>query len=143
MYRADAAPNRSLLITAFNSTVFGVDRQTGQIVWHRSVAQTPSTIELAIMENVVVAIASRSITFLDYATGMIHKATPVVGEYLGARPVCLIDGPHIYVGANGELSCYTSRGDLVWVQPFTGHGFGSLALGLPGNIRQADSVGSR
>lgn len=141
MYRVDAGPDRSILVTAFSSQVFGLDRQTGQILWQQTMT-AGTVVELAILEAVVVAVDGRTIAFIDYRSGQLLKSVALAGEYT-SRPVMLIDGPHVYVTHNGAVSCYTSRGDVVWLQPFRGKGFGAVALAFPGNARQADSVGNR
>jgi len=55
----------------------------------------------------------------------------------------MIDGGQIFIARNGEVACYTLAGDAVWVQSFQGMGFGSVALGVPGAVRQADDTGSQ
>lgn len=55
----------------------------------------------------------------------------------------VVAGGHIYVGRAGTVSCMTTRGQPVWVQKFEGKGFGSVALGFAGNIRQADDAGTK
>jgi len=101
-----------------------------------------TVVELAVFDNVVVAVNGFVLVFLAYRTGQLHKQVKLAGQP-STRAVMLIDGHHVYVANNGEVSCYSSSGDLVWLQPFKGFGFGAVALALPGNARQADSVGSR
>lgn len=55
----------------------------------------------------------------------------------------LVDGGHVYVARGGEVTCFTTQGQVVWFNPFKGKGTGSIALGLPGNVRQADDIGSK
>ena len=49
----------------------------------------------------------------------------------------------VYPDDDGEVACYATNGDAVWLQKFEGMGFGSVTLGLPGNVRQGDDVGSK
>lgn len=141
MYRSDAAPFDGILVTAFRGRVFGINRTNGAIVWaHETGGQ--SEIEIAIIDSTVIAVESRSLTFLDYATGRVYKQVALAGEYPW-RPVMLIDKGHIYIARSGELTCYSASGDTLWHQPFTGQGFGELALALPGQARQADSRGNK
>lgn len=143
MYRAEAGPDRSILITAFNNKVFGIDRTTGNILWLTELGRGYGpTVEIAIIDHVVVAVCGESLAFIDYRSGGTLKEVKLAGDPAN-RPTMLIDGQHVYIATHGELGCYTPAGDLVWFQPFKGHGYGNIALGLPGNIRQADSIGSR
>ena len=80
-----------------------------------------------------------------YLSGSMHEVIKRVA-LVGAnprRPIMVIDAGQIFVARNGEVACYTPAGDPVWVQPFSGMGMGSVALGLPGVLRQADDSGSR
>jgi outer membrane protein assembly factor BamB len=143
MNRAEAGHDRTVLISAFNNKIFGVNRQNGQLLWQVELgAGYGPTVDIAIIDNVVVAVCGATLSFIEYRTGRVYKEVKLAGEP-SSRPTLLIDGQHVYVASDGELGCYTSAGDLVWFQPFKGHGHGTMALGLPGNIRQADSLGSR
>lgn len=148
MYRASAAEDRSVLVTAFKGRVFGLDRATGQVRWEVSLLLQASgwgvedETEIWIGGDVVIACSTRSLAFISYPDGRLLASKPIPGSY-PARPTMLVDGEHVYVGRGGELSCFTTRGDLVWFQPFQGKGLGSLAIGLPGNVRQADDAGAK
>lgn len=135
MYRSDAAVDRSVLIAAFGSRVFGIERGSGQIRWEAELAG--ADVEIVIADATVIAATQTHLAFIDYRSGTIHKSVALQGNWIG-RPTMIIDGEHIYVGGNGEVSCYTLRGDAVWLQPFKGKGTGAVALGVPGNVRQAD-----
>ncbi|MEO8797459.1 MAG: PQQ-binding-like beta-propeller repeat protein [Polyangiaceae bacterium] len=139
MYRTDLGLSDPILVTAFNSYVFGLDRQSGQPLWSHKLAGQSSTVELALLENVVVALDQASLTFLEYATGRLLGSVTLAGG--GTRATMLIDGPHVYVARSGEVACYTSHGNLVWLQPFKGFGYGAVAMALPGGVRQADDIG--
>jgi len=136
MYRMDASADRSILIVAYSAQVFGIDRMNGQIVWHQRISHTGMVVEFAIVEQVVVALCGDKLLFLDYRSGHLHKAVTLPAST--ARPTMLVDGQQVVIAVDGKVLCYTTTGDHVWLQPFTGHGYGTIAVGLPGNIRQAD-----
>ncbi|AKV00144.1 hypothetical protein AKJ09_06807 [Labilithrix luteola] len=50
----------------------------------------------------------------------------------------LFDQGQLIVSALGSVACLTLPGELVWQQPFSGEGYGAVAAGFPGNVRQAD-----
>lgn len=136
MYRRDAAPDRSLLISAFSGQVFALDRATGAIRWEANLGDY-SAVEIFLAEGVVVVATLKHLAFFDYLTGSLHRTVELPSH--AGRSTMLVDGEHIYVGGSGAVACYTLRGDHVWSQPFKGKGHGDVALGLPGNVRQADA----
>lgn len=141
MYRDAPGP---LLIVAFRERVFGMDRVTGAVRWRAEVGPHVNTavVELAVDEDVVVACSPHRLTFIDYATGAIRKRIDREDRATGGRPVMLIDGEQVFIGGPGSVACYTRLGDLLWDEGFKGEGYGSVALGVPHRVRQADEVGS-
>jgi outer membrane protein assembly factor BamB len=142
MYRTPATENRSILVTAFSGKIFGLDRVSGAQRWAFEFDAHAGEVELAIESGVVVACNFNKLAFIDYATGAVLRIVNLVGEY-PRRPTMLVDQGQILIARNGEVACYALSGDALWLQPFTGKGFGTIALGLPGNIRQADDAGSK
>lgn len=142
MYRQDAAPDRTILVTAFNSQLFGIDRATGQVRWTVSEILGYGLFEIAIEHDVVIVASPVNLGFVEYLTGKILAVVPIGGEYPG-RPTMLVDNGFVYIGRQGELTCFTTRGQKVWQEPFKGKGMSTMALGLPGNVRQADDPGAR
>lgn len=140
MYRQDAPADRPILVTAFNRRLFGIDRATGEIRWSviREIGDD-QIYEIAIDGDIVIAASSTQIGFVDYLSGKVHAIVPIGGD--ARRPLMVVDGGFLYITTTGQLTCFTTRGQLVWNQPFKGHGYGPMALGLPGNIRQADDNG--
>jgi outer membrane protein assembly factor BamB len=144
MYRQ---PNESspLLITAFHGRVFGIDRQSGEIIWKvkmGTAVDMGEAVELAVDDDVVVACTRNGLAFIDYQTGTVHKLIQRDDVASGARrPTMIIDGNRIFVTGFGALACYTVKGDLVWEQRFKSEGFGDLAIGFPHKVRQADMHG--
>lgn len=141
MYRANIASDRGVLLSAFGGKLFGLDRMTGHSRWAVEL-EGGSEVELAVEGDTVIACTWRRLTFIRYSDGQVLKQITLAGEY-PYRPVMLVDDGQIFVARNGEVSCYTLQGDLIWLQPFKGLGLGAVALALPGNVRQADGVGSR
>lgn len=140
MYRQDASPDRTLLITAFNGSLFAVDRASGEVRWQVLDIPGYGIFEIAIEDGIIIAVSDKSLAFVDYLTGRKIKVVAVEGTHT-RRPTIVVEGGCVYIGRDGELACYTTQGELVWHQPFKGRGFGSMALGFPGNLRQADDPG--
>ncbi len=141
MYRASSAEDRSVLVTAFGGKIFGIDRATGAPRWSHQL-DGQGELELLVDGGMVIAVSHTRLTFLRYDNGQVVKQVPLLGTY-ASRPIMMVDGGQIFIARNGELACYTLAGDPVWIQPFTGHGFGNMALALPGNARQADDTGAK
>ncbi len=144
MYRTDASEDRSLLVTAFRGRVFALDRVTGQIRWK---VEPPDfdvgPLEIVFGQGVVLAVSGRHLTFVDYASGRVLKRIDRKERGAGGRPIVIVDGEQLFIGSSGSVACYSLNGDFLWEQYFTGEGFGEPAIGLPGNVRQADDRGSR
>lgn len=141
MYRASSAEDRSILVSAFSGKVFGLDRVTGQQRWSVNL-QDAGEVELAVRDGMVVACTWRVLSFIRYDNGHLVKRVALIGEH-PRRPIMMIDGGQIFIARNGEVACYTLAGDPVWAQPFTGMGVGSVSLGFPGAVRQADDAGMK
>lgn len=142
MYRTTAAADRSILVTAFSGKVFGLHRATGAIAWSAEIEPYGGEVELAVEGDVVIACSRGRLAILDYLTGRSIAYVPLVGDH-ARRPTMVVDRGQIVVARNGEVACYATNGEAVWLQKFEGMGFGSVALGLPGNVRQADDAGSK
>lgn len=136
------APANSILVTAFSNQIFGLDAASGQIVWQVVPPSGYGEVEIAIEDGIVIAANTAVLSFIDYRTGHVHATVPILGQYT-RRPTMIVSGGFVYIGLNGEVVCLTTRGQPVWTQPFPGKGLGSVALGVPGTIRQADDVGSK
>jgi outer membrane protein assembly factor BamB len=140
MYRDNARP--ALLVTAFKNKVFGLDRDTGEVRWRVAIEDfAANAVELAIDETTVIACSSFNLVFIDYATGAVRKRVTRHDAAKGVRPVMVLADGHLYIGGSGELTCYTSEGEHRWDQGFKGEGYGTVTLGLPHLVRQADEKG--
>jgi outer membrane protein assembly factor BamB len=142
MYRENAAEDRSIIITAFSGKIFGLERASGKIVWSAELESYGGEVDIFIESGVVVACTRSRLALLDYKTGRSLAYVALVGEYAG-RPTMIVDQGQIIIARSGEIACYALNGQALWLQPFQGMGFGSVSVGLPGNIRQADDVGSK
>jgi outer membrane protein assembly factor BamB len=138
MHRTSA---NQVLVSAFNGRVFGLESSTGAIRWERNL-EWADEVEIAVEDGIVIAATGKRLAFLDLATGNPHAIVDIPGDYTG-RATMVIQGGHIYVGRAGTISCMTIRGQPVWTQGFEGRGFGSVALGFAGNVRQGDDQGAK
>lgn len=142
MYR-EAPVVAPILVVAFGGKVFGVSRRTGEIEWRVKMSPTFAPAELLVDEELVVACDPEVIVFIDYHTGAIRKYVHRTDTAANARSIMLLDDSHVFIGGTGNVACYTRDGERVWDQGFPGEGYGAVALGLPGKVRQADDAGSR
>ncbi|MDO9019418.1 MAG: PQQ-binding-like beta-propeller repeat protein [Deltaproteobacteria bacterium] len=142
MYRTSAAADRSILVSAFSGQIFGLHRSTGAVAWSAEIEGYGGEVEVAIEGDVVIACTRSRLALFDYLTGRTIAYVHLVGEH-ARRPTMVVDQGQIIVARNGEVACYATNGDAVWLQKFEGMGFGSVTLGLPGNVRQGDDVGSK
>jgi hypothetical protein len=137
MYREHAA-GAPLWIVAFNGKVFGIERATGLIRWRAALQKGP--VELMIDQDLVVAVDYGTIALIDYMSGTVRKLIQRGDVAKAMRAVILVDGPHLLIGGTGEIACYTRDGEFLWDQGFTGEGYGSVSIGVPGRVRQADML---
>jgi len=142
MYRQDASVDRSILVVAFNGRVYGVDRATGVRRWEGPELEA-SELHLEVTEGIVVVSKRGMVVLLDYASGALLTAIQVPGEVAAARATVLVAAPYVYIGADGELFCYSMRGERIWHDPFRGKGHGRIALALPGDASVSDDGGAR
>lgn len=142
MSQASTAQDRTILVVGFRGQVFGLERATGHVVWETPLGDRfADETEIWIGNDVVIAASRTRLAFIAYETGQLYASIPLPGSY-ESRPTMLVDEEHVYIGRRGELSCFTTRGQPVWFNPFKGKGLGSMAIGLPGNVRQADDTGT-
>jgi outer membrane protein assembly factor BamB len=138
-YRNEGRGDRSLLIVAMGYHVTAVDLATGREVWRHALSGGGTgAVDLAIHDRLVVACASGArVSALDYATGAVRWSADTTG--VEGRATILVDAGRILVAKDGYLDCFDEAGNSVWKQELSGLGHGVAALGLPGNVRQADA----
>jgi outer membrane protein assembly factor BamB len=142
MYRTDADPDRPVLVVAFNGRVFGLDARTGQRQWSHDITPGHGEVELVVQSGKLFAAVGRTLLCIAYPTGELLGKTTLPGTYQ-SRPTMMVNGDLLYVASGGELTCLDASGKPLWHEPFVGKGIGSIALGFPGDVRQADDVGSK
>jgi outer membrane protein assembly factor BamB len=145
----DTAEDRALLVVAANSEVIAFRRTDGTIAWRQTFSgsflgmqtRDMGAMELAFLGGRVYIGARDRIVCLDYTTGAVVGQVPLPGPV--RRPCFLLEGDHLYVVGSDRLLCFTHGGEFVWQSP---HGLSLLdspAIGVPGNVRPGDDVGSR
>ncbi len=126
-----------MLVVAFSGSIFGLDGATGATRWEHSLAYN-GEVELLIQHGRVYATTGLALHCFDYASGRVLGKVHIPDRYKG-RPSMVIERDRIYVGSGGEVTCFSIGGEALWTQGFSGKGIGRVALGFPGNVRQADA----
>ena len=138
MYRDSEDLDRPLLIIALLDQVIALDRRSGEARWQHKLAQFGSAVEIQIVGGRVFAVTSNGHLYgFDYLDGSRLFSVKLSGSYLG-RPTMLVDADHLYIAKGGEIVCLDFEGKELWFNGLPGKGVGPVALGLPGNVRQAD-----
>jgi outer membrane protein assembly factor BamB len=135
-YRNTPAANGPLVV-AFNGRVFGVERDTGEIRWEHALAKRlgqPNRI--AITHDRVYAASTNEVCCLDYQTGEEHWRVERLRKGIHAL---VVHGDRIFIASTGEVECLSLAGDYLWANDFKGKGYGPLAMGVPGDVMQADA----
>jgi outer membrane protein assembly factor BamB len=140
-YREDGSEDRSILVVAFTRKLFGLDPRNGSVVWENAI-QGHGEIEVIIAHERVFAITWSHLHAFHYPSGRPLGEVALPGRYKG-RPSVVLERGFLYVAGSGEVTCFDLDGRVIWLQPFTGKGVGRISLGFPGNVRQADDVGSQ
>jgi outer membrane protein assembly factor BamB len=139
-YRQQDPPpefDRSILLVGLNGQLVGLDRDSGEIRWENPLGRSGGEVFVAIRYGLVVASPPTSVIYrVDYATGETLWQAQATG---GGQTTILIEPDCIVVGKAGYLDCFDHDGRKLWAQPLEGKGIGSVALGYPGNVAQADS----
>ncbi len=140
-YRDSAAPDRSLLVIGLNGRIIGMDRNTGA---HRFEYQLDGIgeVELVVQDERIFAASGRKLYCFEYPTGVMLGTAELPSKF-GGRHTMVIDNGFVYLATRGAVACFDENGRLLWSDPLPGRGAGSVALGFPNNVRQADDVGGR
>jgi outer membrane protein assembly factor BamB len=127
-YRETEQP---VLVTAFNGQVFGLDPNTGKILWDENVGG--NTVRVAVTEDRVYAATYDGLTALEYPSGKkLWQAKTTMSATL------LVVGNRIYLGGDGKMECVSTDGQPLFKNGFTGKGMGGIAFGVPGAVAQSD-----
>ncbi len=126
-----------VLVVAFNTHVIGMDPVSGRRLWYWTPlpAVAVGTWRIAIAETRVLVCGGSLVACLAYDTGkeLWRRESPVFAATL------LVEGDRFFVAGSGTLAAFDiETGKLLWHEPFKGHGHGPVALGVPGNVVQAD-----
>ncbi|MBA2545134.1 MAG: PQQ-binding-like beta-propeller repeat protein [Deltaproteobacteria bacterium] len=128
-----------LIVTAAGGKLIGLDPENGAVVWENGLdGGGHGEVALAITEQRIFASASRGALFcLAYPSGTQLWTAKTSSS---GRATILVEGPNVLVAKHGHIDCYdVSSGDRRWSSPLPGHG--TVAIGVPGNVVQADEYG--
>lgn len=133
---------RDILIVGINGQVLGIDVASGAVKWEDGLKGGGyGEVALAATDRHVFASALAAMLFcFDYATGRLlwKEETSASG-----RASVVVQDERVYVAKGGEINCFTFEGRRLWAQPLPGRGLGSVSIGFPGNIVQADDRGAK
>ena len=130
--------DRSVILVGLNGHLAGLDVATGQVLWKNALrGGLDGEVEIATWGNYVFASATGPKLFaVDYHSGEEVWTVPTSGT---GRAVLVVEENMVMVAKEGTIDCYDFGGQRLWSQALRGLGVGNIAIGLPGNIRQADS----
>lgn len=133
---------RDILIVGINGRVIGIDTASGQPRWEDGLKGGGyGEVALAATDRLVFASATGAMLFcFEYATGQLVWKSETTSS---GRASVVVQDERVYVAKGGEIDCFTFEGRRVWAQGLPGRGLGSIALGFPGNIVQADDRGAK
>ncbi|WP_437603167.1 PQQ-binding-like beta-propeller repeat protein [Sorangium sp. So ce590] len=133
-YRTIAAA--PVLVAAFLDQIFGVDPVTGRVLWeHKQGGAGYSSTALLITPAAIYAATFSSIACLRYPTGELLWQAETATQ---GRATLLLEGDRLFVAKQGEIECFSLTGQSLWHNRFKGKGMAAVALGVPGNVAQAD-----
>jgi outer membrane protein assembly factor BamB len=133
MYRDNEAP-QPVVVAAVGGSVFGLSRATGDQVWEQEL--DAMDVRIALHRDRVVAVGNEVLLVIDQASG--RRLERVALPFGHAGPTTIVcDGDHIFVGRGGELVALDFDGAILWKQPFSGMGTGSVAIGAGNRVQQA------
>ncbi len=136
MYRANADEDRSVVVFGLNGRIIALDVSTGSRKFEHQVGR--GEVELLIEDERIYAVtADRRLYCFTYPSGRALGSTKLPGTY-ASRPTMLMDSGRLFICSGGEVVCTNLDGGVLWHDPMTGKGLGSMSIGLPGVTRQAD-----
>ena len=130
-----------VLVLALNGRVLGLQVTDGKLLWEHQIG-SHGEVELLSTGDRIYATDGRNLYAFRYPDGEQLLALGLPGAYFG-RSTMVVEGGRLFVATRGEISCFTLEGQLLWHDGLQGRGVGSVALGFPGNLRQADDAGSQ
>jgi hypothetical protein len=134
----DMPQESPLLVAAFNGGVFALGRSDGQVAWSFELGGPRVT--RAVVHGDRVFVLGSELACLDYTTGRLLWRVAVPEAV--TRGTLIADGDRVFVADAGEVAAFeTQQGDMLWHEPFTGHGLGVVALAVRGASAQGDVSG--
>lgn len=126
--------DRSVVIATVAGKLVGLDAQTGIIAWEHAIeAGTP---QLVVGAGLVLAAVGQSLYCCEYRTGR-----PMWRATLSApspRVTMVVEPDRVYAFGAGIVDAFDHAGRKVWTRPILPGATASGAIGLPGNVSQAD-----
>lgn len=150
MYRSQLE-ERPILVFAFDGELVGVARDNGETRWQCPLPGAGGAVDFIIDRHRIFAATHPGKLFcVDYLSGAVNwnadiSDTPELETAEDDRPALLLDGRYLFVSNwRGELSCFSTEGEKLWSRPAQKQGLvGAPALGVPGNVRPADTIGQK
>lgn len=131
-----------MLVVGLNGRLMAFDAHSGASRWEHKLPTGHGEVEVLVHEGRVYASSGFQLMCISYPDGRLLGTIDLPGTYKG-RPTMLLEGCRLYVGLLGEICCFDLDGQLLWHDGLAGKGVGSVSLGFPDNVRQADDKGAK
>jgi outer membrane protein assembly factor BamB len=131
---AAAVEDKSIVVTAVSGKLVGLDARSGSVVWEHAIDN--GTPMLLIGQGLVLAAVGQSLYCCDYKTGR-PMWRAALSAY-AARITMIFEGEHVYAFGAGVVDAFDRVGRRVWTRPILPGANASGAIGVPGNVSQAD-----
>jgi outer membrane protein assembly factor BamB len=128
----------SILVAAFNGRLFGVEPSTGRLLWEHGLDGAVIATSLVVTHNAIYAATGTKLSCVRYPAGDLAWS---VRTHAQGRGTLLLDGERLFLAKAGEIECFSLTGVSLWHNEFKGKGASDVALGVPGNVAQADATG--
>lgn len=147
MYRSEFEERR-ILVLAFDGELIGIARDNGETRWSRRLPGAGGAVDFLIDgEHIYAAANPGKLYCVNYFTGEVDWSAdisdqPRQSSHKSERPALLLDRRFLFVSNwHGELSCFSTDGEKLWSRPAQAEDrLSAPALGLPGNVRPADTA---
>jgi hypothetical protein len=126
--------DKSIVVAAVSGKLVGLDAQTGVVAWEHAIDN--GTPQLLIGQGLVLAAVGQSLYCCDYRTGR-PMWRAALSAY-AARITMILEGDHIYAFGAGVVDAFDRIGRRVWTRTILPGAGASGAIGVPGNVSQAD-----
>lgn len=136
MYRNDSRSDRSILVVAFGRQILGLDPGTGAVRWEYPM-KSLLEIELIERDGRLYCANAMRLVCLGYPGGEPIFDVEIPGEF-NNRPSLVLEEGRLFLASGGEVTAFDLDGNVLWHNRLEGRGVGRVALGFPGNFRQAD-----